>query len=223
MIANLFSSFDPTTFSLFSLNWIRTIIIFIIFPQIFWFIPSRIQILWILILNILHKEFKILIKTHKLNGSTIFFSRLFIFIIINNLFGLFPYIFTCSRHLIFSLSIRIPLWLSFIIFGFINNTTHIFTHLVPQGAPNILLPFLVIIESIRNIIRPGTLAIRLTANIIAGHLLLTLIGNSGNNLASFILLILIFTQILLLLLETAVAIIQSYVFSILSTLYSREV
>jgi F-type H+-transporting ATPase subunit a len=68
-----------------------------------------------------------------------------------------------------------------------------------------------------------TLAIRLTANIIAGHLLVTLLGNSGSNLNLYLLNILLIAQILLLTLESAVAIIQSYVFSILASLYSREV
>ncbi|KYN50574.1 ATP synthase subunit a, partial [Trachymyrmex cornetzi] len=96
-------------------------------------------------------------------------------------------------------------------------------HLTSSGTPPILIPFIVIIESISLIIRPLTLAIRLTANIIAGHLLLTLLGSSGiniNNLST--LSILIFTQILLLTLEIAVSLIQAYVFSILSTLYRRE-
>jgi F-type H+-transporting ATPase subunit a len=82
---------------------------------------------------------------------------------------------------------------------------------------------MVCIETISNVIRPGTLAVRLTANIIAGHLLLTLIGNTGNSLSAMILSILLVRQIALLLLESAVAIIQSYVFAVLSTLYSREV
>jgi F-type H+-transporting ATPase subunit a len=85
------------------------------------------------------------------------------------------------------------------------------------------MPFIVLIETIRNVIRPGTLAIRLSANIIAGHLLLTLLGNTGNLLSTLIISLLIFTQLLLLTLESAVAIIQSYVFTILSTLYSREI
>jgi F-type H+-transporting ATPase subunit a len=98
-----------------------------------------------------------------------------------------------------------------------------FAHLVPQGTPSVLMPFIVLIETIRNIIRPGTLAVRLSANIIAGHLLLTLLGNTGNSISSFIISILILTQLLLLSLESAVAIIQSYVFTILRTLYSREI
>lgn len=64
----------------------------------------------------------------------------------------------------------------------------------------------------------------MTANIIAGHLLITLLGNTGPISTSYIILsIIIITQILLLLLESAVAIIQSYVFAVLRTLYSREV
>ena len=86
------------------------------------------------------------------------------------------------------------------------------------------MPFMVLIETIRNIIRPGTLAVRLAANIIAGHLLLTLLGNTGPSIRSSLLLsILIFSQILLLTLESAVAIIQSYVFAVLRTLYTREI
>jgi F-type H+-transporting ATPase subunit a len=95
--------------------------------------------------------------------------------------------------------------------------------LVPQGTPNILIPFIILIETIRRIIRPITLTIRLTANIIAGHLLLTLLGNMGPKIILFIIPFLLFTQLILLILESAVSIIQSYVFSILITLYSREI
>nr|AXS66500.1 ATP synthase F0 subunit 6 [Coleoptera sp. 25 KM-2017] len=223
MMANLFSSFDPTTLHLFSFNWLSSFIIFFILPPMYWIIPSRMNMLWIWLMSMLHKEFKILIKNPQFKGSTIIFSSMFMFIAMNNFMGLFPYIFTSSSHMIFSLTLSLPLWLSFMLFGWINNTTHMFAHLVPQGAPNILLPFLVIVESISNIIRPGTLAIRLTANMIAGHLLVTLLGNSGPSMSLSLLSLLIIVQILLLILESAVALIQAYVFSILSTLYSSEV
>ncbi|NJI29789.1 F0F1 ATP synthase subunit A, partial [Aeromonas veronii] len=92
---------------------------------------------------------------------------------------------------------------------------------MPQGTPAVLMPFMVCIETISNVIRPGTLAVRLTANIIAGHLLITLLGNTGPISANYLILSLILTtQIALLVLESAVAIIQSYVFAVLSTLYS---
>ncbi|KYN20699.1 ATP synthase subunit a, partial [Trachymyrmex cornetzi] len=110
-----------------------------------------------------------------------------------------------------------------LIFRILNHLGILLAHLTPSGTPSILIPFMVIIESISLIIRPLTLAIRLTANIIAGHLLLTLLGSSGININSLSTLsILIFTQILLLTLEIAVSLIQAYVFSILSTLYRRE-
>jgi len=223
MIANLFSTFDPSTNFNISLNWLRIFLGILIIPPIFWIIPSRLSILWFNIIRLLSKEFNVLLKSSSSKGRTLILIRLFSLILFNNFLGLFPYIFTCTRHITITLSLSLPLWLTFIFYGWAFNTTHIFAHLVPQGAPNALLPFLVIIETIRNIIRPGTLAIRLTANIIAGHLLVTLIGNSGSSLNFYLLNILIIGQILLLTLETAVSIIQSYVFTVLITLYSREV
>jgi F-type H+-transporting ATPase subunit a len=93
-------------------------------------------------------------------------------------------------------------------------------HIVPSGAPNTLIPILVLIELIRNIIRPITLSVRLSANIIAGHLLISLLGETSS-LAS---LPLTFTMIIMLLvLEIAVALIQAYVFTILISIYSSEV
>lgn len=223
MIANLFSSFDPSTSWNLSLNWLRTILGILFIPSIFWLIPSRYSIIWIKMITTLHKEFKILIRNFNLKGRTLIFISLFTFILINNFLGLFPYIFTRTRHIVITLALALPLWIRFIIFGWLNNTTHILAHLVPQGTPPILIPFIVIIETIRNVIRPGTLAIRLRANIIAGHLLITLLGNTGPIMPIIILNVLIITQLLLLILESAVSIIQSYVFAVLSTLYSREV
>lgn len=223
MIINLFSSFDPRTNLNLSLNWIRTLIGILIIPRSFWLIPSRLSIIWVKIINTLHKEFKILIRSHKAQGRTLIFISLFSLILFNNFLGLFPYIFTRTRHIVLTLTLALPLWLRFIIYGWINNTIHIFAHLVPQGTPPILIPFIVCIETISNIIRPGTLAIRLSANIIAGHLLITLLGSTGPSLSLLLINFLIIIQILLITLESAVSIIQSYVFAILRTLYSREV
>lgn len=224
MITNLFSVFDPSTsiFNL-SLNWIRTFIGLIIIPYSFWLLPSRINFFWNSISITLFKEFKTLLGPSRMNGCSFIFISIFFIIIFNNFLGLFPYIFTRTSHLTLTLTLALPLWLSFIIYGWFNHTQHIFAHLVPQNTPKVLIPFIVCIETIRNIIRPGTLAVRLRANIIAGHLLLTLIGNTGNSISAFLLTFLLIGQIALLLLESAVAIIQSYVFAVLSTLYSSEV
>nr|YP_010626081.1 ATP synthase F0 subunit 6 [Fibla maclachlani]WBK02892.1 ATP synthase F0 subunit 6 [Fibla maclachlani] len=223
MMTNLFSVFDPSTtiFNL-SLNWFSSILGIIIMPTLFWMLPNRLYSFWMMILSKLNNEFKTLlgIKNYKIS---MIFTSLFFFIMFNNLLGLFPYIFTSSSHMNFTLTLALPLWISFMLYGWINNTNHMFTHLVPQGTPNILMPFMVCIETISNVIRPGTLAIRLAANMIAGHLLLTLLGNTGSSLMPIMISLLMLTQILLLMLEFAVSIIQAYVFSVLSTLYSSEV
>lgn len=224
MITNLFSVFDPSTSVInLSLNWISTILGLTLIPSIYWFMPSRYNLLWNKIILTLHNEFKTLLGTTGHNGRTFMFISLFSLILFNNFLGLFPYVFTSSSHLTLTLALALPLWLSFIIYGWINHTQHMFAHLVPQGTPAVLMPFMVCIETISNVIRPGTLAVRLAANIIAGHLLLTLLGNTGPSLTYSILSLLIVAQIALLVLESAVAIIQSYVFAVLSTLYSREV
>nr|YP_010498965.1 ATP synthase F0 subunit 6 [Polypedilum henicurum]UWR98461.1 ATP synthase F0 subunit 6 [Polypedilum henicurum] len=224
MMMNLFSIFDPSTSIFnFSLNWMSSLLGILFFPMIFWFLPSRSALFWNKIFSTLHKEFKMLIGIHSFNGTTFMFISLFTFILFNNFLGLFPYIFTSTSHMTITLALALPLWLSFMMYGWFNNTKHMFAHLVPQGTPPVLMPFMVLIETISNVIRPGTLAVRLSANMIAGHLLLTLLGNTGNSLSTILLSVLIITQLLLLILESAVAIIQSYVFTILSTLYSSEI
>nr|QEJ81416.1 ATP synthase F0 subunit 6 [Pristolycus sp. FM14] len=223
MMTNLFSSFDPSTSMNLALNWMSILLGLLVLPSMYWIIPSRINIMWIKLCLILSKEFKIILKIKKMKSSTLIFVSLFSLILFNNFLSLFPYIFSSTSHLILTLTLSLPLWLSFMIYGWMNNTIYMFAHLVPKGTPTILMPFMVCIETISNIIRPGTLAIRLTANMIAGHLLLTLMGSTGNKISLIMINILIISQLLLLLLESAVAIIQSYVFSILSTLYSSEV
>nr|QLY89507.1 ATP synthase F0 subunit 6 [Empis livida] len=224
MMTNLFSVFDPSSsiFNL-SINWISTFLGLLMIPTSYWFMPSRYQIIWNNILLTLHKEFKTLLGPTGHNGSTFIFVSLFSLIVFNNFMGLFPYIFTSTSHMTFTLALALPLWLSFMLYGWINHTQHMFAHLVPQGTPAVLMPFMVCIETISNIIRPGTLAVRLAANMIAGHLLLTLLGNTGPSLSYSIISLLLIGQIALLVLESAVAIIQSYVFAVLSTLYSSEV
>nr|AAF77230.1 ATPase 6 [Drosophila melanogaster]ACI28546.1 ATPase 6 [Drosophila melanogaster]AEB53244.1 ATPase 6 [Drosophila melanogaster]AEB53279.1 ATPase 6 [Drosophila melanogaster]AFP47050.1 ATP synthase F0 subunit 6 [Drosophila melanogaster] len=223
MMTNLFSVFDPSAIFNFSLNWLSTFLGLLMIPSIYWLMPSRYNIMWNSILLTLHKEFKTLLGPSGHNGSTFIFISLFSLILFNNFMGLFPYIFTSTSHLTLTLSLALPLWLCFMLYGWINHTQHMFAHLVPQGTPAILMPFMVCIETISNIIRPGTLAVRLTANMIAGHLLLTLLGKTGSSMSYMLMTFLLMAQIALLVLESAVAMIQSYVFAVLSTLYSSEV
>ena len=136
--------------------------------------------------------------------------------------GLFPYIFTSRSHMVFTLTLSLPFWLGQMFYGWINNINNLLIHLIPQNTPFILMPFIVIIELISSFIRPVTLSIRASANIIAGHLLVSLLSSAAQNFLLFLPITIIF-QLALTSMELAVALIQAYVFSVLITLYSSEI
>lgn len=222
MITNLFSVFDPSSRIGLSINWVSLILGIFLIPFSKWVINSR----WVIIIELLviklYSEIKVLFSRSRKIVAVIF-RALFLFIIFNNIIGLTPYVYTATRHLAITLRLALPLWLGYFSFGWIINCKWILAHLIPQGTPGLLIPFIVIIERVRRLIRPGTLAVRLIANIIAGHLLLVLVRRSVIGLRVLIFWGIILTQILLVVLEVAVAIIQSYVLVILRVLYSREV
>nr|YP_004021856.1 ATP synthase F0 subunit 6 [Ramulus irregulariterdentatus]BAJ24482.1 ATP synthase F0 subunit 6 [Ramulus irregulariterdentatus] len=223
-MTNLFSIFDPSTNMMsLPLNWMSSLLCITMLPMSFWVLKNRQMMLWSKPFTLLNKEFNMLLNFKINKGTTLIFISLFSMIMINNILGLFPYIFTSTSHMIMTLSMALPLWLSFMMFGWMKNTESMFSHLVPTGTPIVLMPFMVCIETISNIIRPGTLAVRLAANMIAGHLILTLLGNTTMNMSINILPTMIAIQMMLLMLEMAVAIIQGYVFAVLSTLYASEV
>nr|YP_011021623.1 ATP synthase F0 subunit 6 [Paraschizogynium plumachela]WQM21754.1 ATP synthase F0 subunit 6 [Paraschizogynium plumachela] len=220
-MTNLFSIFDPSSSNYFSLNWISLFLLFMYTPPIYWTIPSRISIMFNILFSSINKEIYNNINKSNLKTLIMFFS-MFWFIMMNNLLGLYPYIFTATSHISITVSLALPMWLLFMIYGWMNMTSHMFTHLVPLGTPLMLSSFMVLIESVSNIIRPLTLAVRLAANMVAGHLLLSLLSNIYEKiLFSFILSFPIL--IALLILEYAVAMIQSYVFITLLSLYLTEI
>nr|UPI55407.1 ATPase subunit 6 [Dysdercus evanescens] len=219
MMTNLFSAFDPATSKSLSLNWISIILVMILIPTNYWILPSKIMIIKNNMIKNLSIEFKLLLGPNS-KGFSLLSISLLIYILINNMLGLLPYIFTGSSHMTFTLTLALPLWLSLMLYGWINQMNHMFAHLVPSGTPSLLMPFMVIIETLSNLIRPGALAVRLMANMIAGHLLMSLLGNNNN--MNMILPVILSIQIMLMLFETAVAMIQAYVFSILMTLYTSE-
>nr|UCP07154.1 ATP synthase F0 subunit 6 [Orthomeria smaragdinum] len=222
-MSNIFNIFDPST-SIMSMkmNWISSIMVIMIMTTSYWMMNSRYKMIINLPTKIMNYEFNLLMSK-KNKGTMMLFIALLYLITMNNFMGLFPYLFTSTSHLTMTMTLSLPLWMSFMIFGWMKNTKNMFIHLVPLGTPSLLMPFMVCIETISNMIRPITLAVRLTANMIAGHLLLTLLGNTTMSMMNLILPMMILIQIMLLLLETAVAIIQGYVFSVLSILYAEEV
>ncbi|YP_637145.1 ATP synthase F0 subunit 6 (mitochondrion) [Crocodylus porosus] len=146
-------------------------------------------------------------------------------LILNNLLGLLPYTFTPTTQLSMNMALALPLWLATVLIGLRNKPTSSLAHLLPEGTPTPLIPILILIETISLLIRPIALAVRLTANLTAGHLLLHLISTAALSLMTTSTLLAGLTLIiltLLMLLEIAVAMIQAYVFTLLLSLYLQE-
>lgn len=230
MIIDIFSSFDPYIYSsLFpslTLIWLLSIIIIFIPLQKFW-VNSNIFLSFIYsIASIIYRQ---LIRT-KISSIKRFSSLLipiFFIIIIFNLLGLLPYIFRTSRHLIITISIGLPLWISIIISSFYYNFYSATALLIPSGAPRWLNPFLVLVETLSTLVRPLTLSFRLAANITAGHVVLGLIGSylSSSLFSSMLSISTIITflvGILYIIFEIGICLIQAYIFSLLLTLYSDD-
>lgn len=152
-------------------------------------------------------------------------TSLILFLITLNMLGLLPYTFTPTTQLSLNIALAVPLWLATVIIGIRNQPTHALGHLLPEGTPTLLIPILIIIETISLFIRPLALGVRLTANLTAGHLLIQLIATAAFVLLPLIPTVALLTAtllILLTLLEVAVAIIQAYVFVLLLSLYLQE-
>lgn len=224
-MSNLFSSFDSLVYFNsvnFRFNWFAIIIILFLYPQAYWLVSSNYVLILNQVIKFLSVEVKAIFRNTVLQGTIFIFIYIFFFVIFTNVLGLFPYVFTRSSHIVFTIMLAFPIWVGTIIYSVIFQYMKILTHLLPTGTPNILIPVIVIIETIRNIIRPGTLSIRLAANMIAGHLLLSLLGSNLVISGPLNLIILLVIIIMLLILELAVACIQSYVFIVLRSLYLNE-
>nr|YP_010381596.1 ATP synthase F0 subunit 6 [Neosymplana vittatum]UDL71971.1 ATP synthase F0 subunit 6 [Neosymplana vittatum] len=216
MMTSLFSSFDPSS-NLLQLNWMMMTYSMIILPMNFWMKNSR----WMILKkNIKNKMFSELMNSTKHKEMMYLSISIMTMILLNNFMGLFPYIFTSTSHISISMSISIPVWLMLMMYGWTKFYNHMFKHLLPIGTPSMIMPMMIMIETTGNIIRPISLSVRLTANMIAGHLLMTLLGNTNSiKMIIFILPV----QMMLMLFESAISIIQAYVFSTLITLYSSEI
>nr|YP_010409783.1 ATP synthase F0 subunit 6 [Mico argentatus]URH14590.1 ATP synthase F0 subunit 6 [Mico argentatus]URH14603.1 ATP synthase F0 subunit 6 [Mico sp. n. MJ-2022] len=165
--------------------------------------------------------------THSTKGRTwsLMLMALITFIALNNLLGLTPYAFTPTTQLSMNLGMAIPLWAATVLMGLRFKTKSTLAHFLPQGTPAPLIPMLIIIETISLFIQPVALAVRLTANITAGHLLMHLLGDTTLTLMSIYLsssTITIIIIILLITLELGVALIQAYVFTLLVSLYLHD-
>nr|YP_009865023.1 ATP synthase F0 subunit 6 [Sundasciurus altitudinis]QKE47065.1 ATP synthase F0 subunit 6 [Sundasciurus altitudinis] len=224
MNENLFASFiTPTMMGL------PIVVLIILFPNILFPSPNRLINNRLISIQqwLIHLVLKQMMTMHNLKGRTwsLMLISLIMFIGSTNLLGLLPHSFTPTTQLSMNLGMAIPLWAGAVITGFRYKTKASLAHFLPQGTPIPLIPMLVIIETISLFIQPMALAVRLTANITAGHLLMHLIGGATLVLTSIsppTAMITFIILILLTLLEFAVALIQAYVFTLLVSLYLHD-
>lgn len=193
------------------------------FPTGYYGLPSRVEVFTQTGFSGVSKELLTTNNTKLGNRIPLTFSATFLFILLNNFFGLLPYVFTATRHMCITLTIRGLLWASLVLPAIFNTPRLFLAHLVPKGTPLVLVPFIVLIELISNIMRPFTLGVRLAANIVAGHLLLVLTSSPMYILSYSVIRGVLVGLFSLTVLELAVSIIQRYVFMRLRSLYVREV
>jgi F-type H+-transporting ATPase subunit a len=154
-----------------------------------------------------------------------FAFSIFTFILTINLVGLVPYSFTVTSHLIVTIVLTSVIWFGKIFYGFRLHGLKIFGSLLPPGAPFALAPLLIMIEIISFCITLISLSVRLFANMMAGHILLKVLAGFAWTMMSIggLLYLAHFSALgvifILLGIETGVAVVQAYVFTMLTCLY----
>lgn len=157
-----------------------------------------------------------------------FMYVLFMFILVNNLIGLVPYSFASTSHFILTFAISFTIVLGATILGFQRHGLKFFSLFVPSGCPLALLPLLVLIEFISYLSRNVSLGLRLAANILSGHMLLSILSGFTYNIMTsgiiFFILGLIPLAFIIAFsgLELAIAFIQAQVFVVLSCSYIKD-
>ncbi|HEY5377911.1 MAG TPA: F0F1 ATP synthase subunit A [Pseudolabrys sp.] len=158
-----------------------------------------------------------------------FVFTIFMFVLTLNIFGLIPYAFTVTSHIIVTAALSATVFLTVLGYGLFRHGLHFFNLFVPKGVPIYILPLIVAIEILSFISRPISHSVRLFANMLAGHITLKVF-------AGFIILmggamgmigwtsgVLPFAMIVILTaLETLVAFLQAYVFAILTCIYLND-
>jgi F-type H+-transporting ATPase subunit a len=157
-----------------------------------------------------------------------FVFSLFMFILVANLWGMFPYFFTVTSHIVITAAMALTVILTVVVYGLWRHGLHFFRLFVPSGVPVVLLPVIVIIEVLSFLSRPISLSIRLFANMLAGHITLKVFASFVAALGSLgaigVLgaILPLLATIALTALEFLVAALQAYVFAILTCLYLND-
>jgi F-type H+-transporting ATPase subunit a len=157
-----------------------------------------------------------------------FIFTLFLFILFGNLLGVFPYFFTFTSHIAVTLALTMVVIIMTTLVGLWVHKLHWFSYFVPQGVPKALLPLLVPIEVLSYLSRIISLSVRLFANMMAGHVMLEVFGAfvlmlGAAGLIGLLPAVFAFgVNVLLIGFEILVAVLQAYVFAILSCIYLHD-
>jgi F-type H+-transporting ATPase subunit a len=188
-------------------------------------IPNRMQAF----AEIIFTFIKDMIKTYIGKEGMPFFPFIFTmfwFILMGNVLGLIPYSFTYTSHIIVTFSLAIVAFVMANIAGFKKHGLGMFHLLLPKGIPIFLAPLMVVIELISYLARPFSLSIRLFANMMAGHLILKLFASFSAMLLNTSFAALGIIPLILNVgvtgLEFLVAVLQTYVFTLLTCLYIND-
>ena len=150
-----------------------------------------------------------------------FVFTLFVFILLCNLLGLLPYGFTVTSHIVVTFALAAVVFVGVTVIALFRHGFRFFAFFAPPGLPAVLAPLLIPIEVISYLARPVTLSLRLFANMMAGHTMLKVFGGFVVALgifgfAPFVFIVAIYA------LELIVAVLQAYVFTVLTCLYLND-
>jgi F-type H+-transporting ATPase subunit a len=151
-----------------------------------------------------------------------FVFSLFMFVLFCNVLGLLPGAFTVTSHIIVTAAMAVFVFVMVTIVGIIRHGLHFFTYFMPQGAPMWLMPLMIPIEIISYFIRPMSLSVRLFANMVAGHVMLAVIGSFAFALGVWAGWLPVGVVTMLFGLELLIACLQAYVFTILTCIYLHD-
>lgn len=151
-----------------------------------------------------------------------FVFTLFMFIMVCNLFGMIPYGFTVTSHISITFALAMMVFLLVTLLGFVLHGLHFLSLFLPSGTPWWLAPLMILIELFAYLARPVSLSLRLAANMVAGHVLIKVIAGFIVSMAFYLKIVPIPFVSILIGFEIFVAILQAYIFTILSCVYLND-
>ena len=190
-------------------------------------IPSRVQSLAEMVYEFIASMLRDSAGSQGMKFFPLVFS-LFLFILVANLFGMFPYFFTVTSHLIVTVALAMLVFVTVLVVGFANNGLGFLKLFVPSGVPIVLMPLVVAIEVISFLARPVSHSVRLFANMLAGHITLKVFAGFIVSLSAFGLpgivgsILPLGMAVGLTALEFLVAFLQAYVFTMLTCMYLND-